>query len=62
MNANDIYLMFKEKWCGTEDELDTALDAFYADIRSSFDMAGDGDLDESILATVDSYVQLHYLI
>lgn len=60
----DIEQLFTDHWTGTHEALDTALEAFYSDIRSSVELALQGRLPVTIrhevLTELDDYVANHY--
>lgn len=63
-NPNEITAAFRAHWTGTESDLAAALEAFYRDIRHSFELAMSADgsniTPNDVLETVDDYVTNHY--
>ncbi len=57
MTPDEILSNFMSKWAGTKDELELALDAFYADIVDSMMKA---NVSKEAIETVSDYVQNHY--
>ena len=66
MPPDDIIQLFRDRWVGTAEELASALEFFYQDIRSSIVLAlGDEATAKTALATymvntLDDYVGNHY--
>lgn len=66
----EIIQEFKDRWVGTDEQLEHALEEFYTDIRSSFELALNnagldhpavtGPLTQQILITVDDYLGNQY--
>lgn len=70
MTPQDILKTFQEKWGGTEEELEAALEEFYNDIRGSVELALTAGLREQrarevplnshVLDALDDYVGNYY--
>ena len=62
---DDIRRLFEKHWIGSEDDLDTALEAFYKDITSSIELTMDSEAigivsRTEILTTLHGYITNHY--
>ena len=66
MTPSQIKRKFIANWNGTEEQLDALLEAFYEDIRDSYDIAIQHEVLlytavlENIHITVSDYVSNHY--
>lgn len=57
MHPDDILLMFKDRWVGTEDQLLDALELFADDLLDSVKQAGG---TEEMIKTTRDYLGNHY--
>jgi hypothetical protein len=61
MIPDEIIQQFRERWAGTADELATALEAFYQDIRGTFMLALEDPPEVGTVGDVaDNYFANYY--